>query len=219
MIFILQLCPHNLCFLFVLSHLQPKSFLDDCSDEIAVVSWTYVYLKGFFVLLNVELAIDAVSEVYQKEKLFVLVYLYAHTIFPRIAKPNGGHVVPKRVFLCLEDRMRWLSQVFGSFDARVTKLQLLLRESMVFGVMLDEMVNALGLDFHDAVVKVLLAASSVPAVLDFQRTFVLDGFNFFRLQFQSMWFESGEAVAQLDASTYFDAEVVHQVCLVYELLE
>ena len=81
------------------------------------------------------------------------------------------------------------------------------------------MVNALSLNLHDAVVKVFIAVGSVPAVLDFQRTLVLDGFNFLRLQFQSMWLESGKPVAQFDASTDLDAEIVHQICLIYEVLE
>ena len=34
-----------------------------------------------------------------------------------------------------------------------------------------------------------------------------------------MWLESGEAVAQFDASTNLDAEIVHQICVMHELLE
>lgn len=79
--------------------------------------------------------------------------------------------------------------------------------------MLYKMVNALSLNLHNAVVKIFLTVCSVPIVLDFQRTLMLDGSNFLRLQFQSMWFESGEAVAQFDASTDLDAEIVHQICV------
>ena len=135
------------------------------------------------------------SEVDQKEKLFVFVYLNTHTIFPSVAEANGRHIIPQRILLCLEDGMGWFSEIFGSFDARIAQFQFLFGQSMVFRVMLYEMVNALGLNFHHAVVEVFLAVSSVPAVLDFQRTLVLYGFNFLRLEFQSMWLEGGEAVA------------------------
>lgn len=132
------------------------------------------------------------SKVDKKEELFVFVHLYTHTILSSITKPNGRHVVPKWILLCLEDRMGWLPQVFSSFDARIAKFQLLFRQSVVFRVMLYEMVNALGLNFHDAVVKIFIAVGSVPAVLDFQRTLVLDSFSFLWLQFQGMRLESYE---------------------------
>lgn len=63
----------------------------------------------------------------EEEELFVLVYLYTHTIFSSFTKPNGRHVVPKWILLCLEDGMGWLSQVFSSFDARIAKFQVLFR--------------------------------------------------------------------------------------------
>lgn len=155
----------------------------------------------------------------EEEEFFVLVYLYAHTIFSSVTKPNGRHVVPKWILLCLEDGMGWLSQVFGSFNARIAKLKFLFRQSMVFRVMLYEMVNALSFDFHHTVVKVFLTVCSISTVFDFQRTLVLDGSNLLRLQFQCMWFESGEAVAQLNSSTDLDTEIVHQICIGEEVLE
>lgn len=108
-ILVLQLCPYYLCFLFVFCNLEPKSFLDDRTDEVTVISWTNVDLKRLFILLNVKLTIDVMSEVDEKEEFFVLVYLDAYTIFSSIAKPNCRHIVPKWLLLSLEDRMRWLS--------------------------------------------------------------------------------------------------------------
>lgn len=81
------------------------------------------------------------------------------------------------------------------------------------------MVDALRLNLHNTVVEVFLTVSSVPNVLDFQRKLVLDGFNFLRLEFQSVGLESSETVAQFDASTDLDPEIVHQICVMYELLE
>lgn len=85
---------------------------------------------------------------------------------------------------------------------------------MILRIMLDEMVDALRLNLHNAVVEVFLTISSVSTVLDFQRTLVLNSFNFLRLEFQSVWLESGEAVTQFDASTDLDTEIVHQICVV-----
>ena len=159
------------------------------------------------------------AKVNEKEEFFVLVYLDAHTIFSGITEPNGGHIVPKRFLFGLEDGMRWLSKVFGCPDARIAEFDFLFRQSMVLGVVLYEMIDALGLDLHNTVLEIFLAVSSISAVLDLQRTFVLDSFSFLRLEFQSMWLESGEAVAQFDASTNLDAEIVHQICVMHELLE
>ena len=159
------------------------------------------------------------AKIDEKEEFFVFVYLDAHTIFSGITEPNGGHIVPKRFLFGLEDGMRWLSKVFGCPDARIAEFDLLFWQSMVLGVVLYEMIDALGLDLHNTVLEVFLTVSSVPAVLDLQRTFVLDSFSFLRLEFQSMWLESGEAVAQFDASTNLDAEIVHQICVMHELLE
>lgn len=159
------------------------------------------------------------AKVDEKKEFFVLVYLDAHTIFSGITEPNGGHIVPKRFLFGLEDGMSWLSKVFGCPDARIAEFDFLFRQSMVLGVVLYEMIDALGLDLHNTVLEVFLTVSSVPAVLDLQRTFVFDGFNFLRLEFQSVWLESGEAVAQFDTSTDLDAEIVHQICVIHELLE
>ena len=109
------------------------------------------------------------AKVDEKEEFFVFVYLDAHAIFSSITEPNGGHIVPKRFFFRFEDGMRWLSKVFGCPDARIAEFDFLFWQSMVLGVVLYEMIDALGLDLHNTVLEVFLTVSSVPAVLDLQR--------------------------------------------------
>ena len=71
---IFKLSPYDVGFLFILSDLQPKSFLNNSLNKITIIPVSYKYLKRCLVFLYVQFAIYIIAVVYDKYKLFVFVH-------------------------------------------------------------------------------------------------------------------------------------------------
>lgn len=48
---------------FVLGQLEPKPFLDDGSNKVAIIPFPYIYFEGLFVSFDVEWSVNAVCEI------------------------------------------------------------------------------------------------------------------------------------------------------------
>lgn len=82
--FFLELRPHEMSFFFVPGQLEPKPLLDDRSDKVAIIAFSYVYLEGLVVSLDIEWAIDAVCEVDHKEEFSKFVDLVIDTVIAHV---------------------------------------------------------------------------------------------------------------------------------------
>lgn len=48
---------------FVLGQLEPKPFLDDGSNKVAIIPFPYIYLEGLVIPFDVEWSVNAVCEI------------------------------------------------------------------------------------------------------------------------------------------------------------
>jgi hypothetical protein len=73
--FLFELGPQNLSIVLVFGFLQPEALLDDSSNQVAVVPPPDVHFEGVQVLVNIQLPVDPVGPIHQKQKLLVFVHL------------------------------------------------------------------------------------------------------------------------------------------------
>lgn len=69
---------------FVLGQLEPKTFLDDRSNKIAIIPFPDVYFERLVVSLDVEWSIDTVCEIDHKKKLSELVDLVVDAVIAHV---------------------------------------------------------------------------------------------------------------------------------------
>lgn len=74
---------------FVLGQLEPKPFLDDGSNKVAIIPFPYIYFKGLFVSFNVEWSVNAVSEIDHEKKFSELVDFVIDAVIAHVLQQFG----------------------------------------------------------------------------------------------------------------------------------
>lgn len=91
----------------VFCHLKPKPSLDNCFNQIAVISKTDINFEGCLVFFYIKLAIDVVSVVDDEQKFFIFIDFNADAVISGLVELKGGDVLISEylLFIGFEDRV------------------------------------------------------------------------------------------------------------------
>ena len=80
--FFFELGPNEVSLVHVFRHLEPETFLEDCLDEIRVVTLTNKNLERSLIPVNLQRHKKMISKVYSEQKLSELLQLYIDWSLP-----------------------------------------------------------------------------------------------------------------------------------------